>query len=108
MPGFNVLRLSRHITCERPCYIIGPLGYERVYLPLCRVADTPFHIQGDHITRYVHPMSIQYWSGIYGAGVARFSVPPSHSAYRGYVETDYTPWKLYPGRLWDLPKSTPG
>ena len=24
-----------------------PLGYERVYLPLCRVADTPFHIQGD-------------------------------------------------------------
>ena len=24
-----------------------PLGYERVYLPLCKVADTPFHIQGD-------------------------------------------------------------
>ena len=23
-----------------------PLGYERVYLPLCKVADTPFHIQG--------------------------------------------------------------
>ena len=23
------------------------LGYERVYLPLCEVADTPFHIQGD-------------------------------------------------------------
>ena len=22
-----------------------PLGYERVYLPLCKVADTPFHIQ---------------------------------------------------------------
>ena len=24
-----------------------PLGYERVYLPLHKVADTPFHIQGD-------------------------------------------------------------
>ena len=26
---------------------LRPLGYERVYLPLCKVADTPFHIQGD-------------------------------------------------------------
>ena len=26
-----------------------PLGYERVYLPLCEVADTPFHIQGDDL-----------------------------------------------------------
>ena len=25
------------------------LGYERVYLPLCKVADTPFHIQGDAV-----------------------------------------------------------
>ena len=25
------------------------LGYERVYLPLCKVADTPFHIQGGDI-----------------------------------------------------------
>ena len=25
------------------------LGYERVYLPLYQVADTPFHIQGDEI-----------------------------------------------------------
>ena len=28
---------------------IRPLGYERVYLPLYKVADTPFHIQGDDI-----------------------------------------------------------
>ena len=28
-------------------YTILPFGYERVYLPLCKVADTPFHIQGD-------------------------------------------------------------
>ena len=26
-----------------------PLGYERVYLPLYEVADTPIHIQGDEI-----------------------------------------------------------
>ena len=26
--------------------ILRPLGYERVYLPLKKVADTPFHIQG--------------------------------------------------------------
>ena len=24
-----------------------PLEHERVYLPLAKVADTPFHIQGD-------------------------------------------------------------
>ena len=27
--------------------LIRPIGYEMVYLPLCKVADTPFHIQGD-------------------------------------------------------------
>ena len=26
---------------------LRPFGYERVYLPLHKVADTPFHIQGD-------------------------------------------------------------
>ena len=26
-----------------------PLGYEKVYLPLCKVAYTPFHIQGDEL-----------------------------------------------------------
>ena len=30
-------------------YKIRPLGYERVYLPLRKVADTPFHIQGDEL-----------------------------------------------------------
>ena len=29
--------------------IIRPLGYERVYLSLYKVADTPFHIQGDEL-----------------------------------------------------------
>ena len=31
--------------------LIRHLGYERVYLPLCQVADTPFHIQGDELWR---------------------------------------------------------
>ena len=34
-----------------------PLGYEKVYLPLCKVADTPFLNQGDdiHITASAPP-----------------------------------------------------
>ena len=32
--------------------ILHPLGYERVDLPLVKVADTPFHIRGDDI--HVH------------------------------------------------------
>ena len=35
--------------------IIRPFGYERVYLPLSIVADTPFHIQGDDIILLVTP-----------------------------------------------------
>ena len=34
---------------EGTIYIYRPLGYERVYLPLYKVADTPFQIQGDDI-----------------------------------------------------------
>ena len=30
-------------------YAIRPFGYKRVYLPLRKVADTPFHIQGDEL-----------------------------------------------------------
>ena len=32
------------IYCISGIPVYGPLGYERVYLPLCQVADTPFHI----------------------------------------------------------------
>ena len=31
-------------------HTISPLGYERMYLPLYKVADTPLHIQRDDIT----------------------------------------------------------
>ena len=33
------------------CYV--SLEYERVYLPLYKVADTPFHIQGDVSVTYL-------------------------------------------------------
>ena len=33
--------------CAPILLTIRPLGYERVHLPLGKVADTPFHIQGD-------------------------------------------------------------
>ena len=42
-----------------PQVIICALGYERVYLPQYKEADTPFHIQGDGIllTLYVPKLS---------------------------------------------------
>ena len=39
--------MCRSMVSEPSIY--RPLGYERVYLSLCKVADTPFHIQGDDI-----------------------------------------------------------
>ena len=40
----SLVRKTRCLSEQCP---VRPLGYERVYLPLCQVADTPFHIQGD-------------------------------------------------------------
>ena len=37
-----------HITFEYTM-LYRPFGYKKVYLPLCRVADTPFKIQGDEL-----------------------------------------------------------
>ena len=41
-----------------------PLGYERVYLPLFNVAETPFHIQGDHII-YILKKTFNRWSQLF-------------------------------------------
>ena len=43
---FIVFRLSLFDIFHDFTIIYRPLGYERVCLPLCKVADTPFHIQG--------------------------------------------------------------
>ena len=42
---------------QRSLPINRPLGYEKVYLPLYKVADTPFHIQGEDIYYKPHPAS---------------------------------------------------
>ena len=51
IPGSFVDRqVSANLTLLDICSNVGeyrPLGYERVYLPLAKVADTPFHIQRD-------------------------------------------------------------
>ena len=62
-----------------------PLGYERVYLPLYKVAETPIHIQGDltpnsciTVTIGVNSMyrdrrmpghanKVEFWSQIYSS-----------------------------------------
>ena len=52
-----IFSIQKHLIAI--CYIDGPdrqetirpLGYERVYLPLYKVADTPFHTQWDDILR---------------------------------------------------------
>ena len=40
------------------CFSFVHLGYERVYLPLCKVVDTLFHIQRDDKQSYNLPVSI--------------------------------------------------
>ena len=41
--------------------LVLPLGYERVHLPLYKVADTPFHIQGDELcSNLCHSMDSLY------------------------------------------------
>ena len=42
-------------------FIYRPPGYERVYLTLCKVADTPFHIQGDDILQnWEFPFNVRW------------------------------------------------
>ena len=43
---WNVSRQT--LVVSRWCNTLRPLGYERVYLSLWKVADTLFHIQGDY------------------------------------------------------------
>ena len=44
--------------------IFRPFRYERVYLPLCKVADTPFHIQGDDLLSLFAPRLCQTSRGV--------------------------------------------
>ena len=51
--------------------IIRPLGYERVDLPLCKVADPPFHIQGDGKSLLIIDYGMIY-SSIHAHATLRF------------------------------------
>ena len=43
---YTTILCSRLLTLGALSSTRSHLGYERVYLPLYKVADTPFHIQG--------------------------------------------------------------
>ena len=51
-----------------------------VYLPLCEVADTPFHIQGDVMLCQSQgrwfTIKINFWSNVLFAVIEIFEVPP--------------------------------
>ena len=49
--GINAIDIRNLMTLFSffKCDLYRPLGYERVYLSLCKLADTPFHIQGDKL-----------------------------------------------------------
>ena len=44
----------------------SPLGYKRVYLPLYKVADTPFHIQGAYVVDETGLMAAYFISRLGG------------------------------------------
>ena len=54
--GASYLRCANALLILIPIFLqqfvpatIRLLRYKRVYLPLCKVADTPFHSQGDEL-----------------------------------------------------------
>ena len=58
---FSALRVELIMVMLRVMGKIRPLGYERVYLPLCKVADTPFQVQGDeYVNRRWWPFRSPY------------------------------------------------
>ena len=44
---FDLTELLSQTILSMSVAFYRPLGYERVYLPLYKVADTPYYIQGD-------------------------------------------------------------
>ena len=66
--------------------IDGPLVYERVYLPLCKVADIPLHIQGDQmVAHHVSvPLLCHVWVSSnlkYTGDVSRLSIVYCYFSY---------------------------
>ena len=66
-----------------------PLGYERVYLPLWKVADIPFHIQGDDVWTDADPAR--------NANIWMFASIIARRRCTCFLFTRYCmPWKKYP------------
>ena len=63
----RVINLSQLEQFVKRLVMYRFLGYERVYLPLYKVADTPFHIQGDGMSFYSfsHKFTHVFISNIY-------------------------------------------
>ena len=67
------------------------IGYERVYLPLCKVADTPFHIQGDGMFHLdVKQTPLTSTSSAYYFRIQEID----HSGLSGLKRTDDALWSL--------------
>ena len=46
---------KKPVTAQHNCLnTYHHIEYERVYLPLCKVTDTPFHIQWDYMDVFMH------------------------------------------------------
>ena len=61
---WHIFILQPYLLITAMTIILGifrPLGYERVYLPLCKVADTPFHSQGDDLSNVPNTDGTHAW-----------------------------------------------
>ena len=72
------LELSMHY------YVSRPLGFERVYLPLCEVVDTPFHIQENDILKKISITSltsVKYQAWVLNVRIAKYKPAPSSRTF---------------------------
>ena len=87
VPAFAVLNSAVQSQKTLFAYftrITRPLGYERVYLPLCKVADTPFHIQDDKLL-----LHIKFTLGTSSQRVATFKWLNTNTNTKMYFQTLY-------------------
>ena len=77
-----------------------PFGYERVYLPLYKAADTPFHIQGDDmcLTRQPHMTGVclgRYIAHVFVKTELGLRLPPGHVYIWWYYRSPHDLAVLY-------------
>ena len=78
---FYFLTLSASVCSSIcPSVIYSPLRYGRVYLPLYKVADTPFHIQGDDYYLGLKSGDLRCWRNSWANAGPTLSSLDQHSA----------------------------